>query len=148
MEFRREGRELAVMLLYREELTGLTDLAIPGIEEVNDAALEFARALVAGVREALAEIDAAISDASEHWEISRMGVVDRTVLRVGVHELLDWPDTPVAVIINEAVEVARKFSSEECGRFANGVLDRIARESRTGDASPVDDGTPECDTRS
>lgn len=148
MEFRREGRELAVMLLYREELTGLTDLAIPDIEEANDEALEFARALVAGVRESMAEIDAVISDASEHWEISRMGVVDRTVIRVGVHEILDWPDTPVAVIINEAVEVARKFSSEECGRFANGVLDRIARESRTGNTSPEDDGTPECDTRS
>ena len=148
MDVRREGRELAVMLLYREELTGLTDLAIPGIEDASPEALEFAAALVAGVREALQEIDAAISEASEHWEISRMGVVDRTVLRVGVHELLHRPDTPVAVVINEAVEVARKFSSEECGRFANGVLDRIARETRAGAVSPANDGTDECDTRS
>ena len=59
-----------------------------------------------------------------------MGIVDLTVLRIGVYELLERPDTSVAVIINEAVDIARKFSSDECGRFANGVLDRIAGDIR------------------
>lgn len=138
MDVRTEGRELAVMLLYREELTGLTDLDIPGIDEATENARAFADALVEGVRDSRDEIDSAISEASEHWEISRMGIVDRTVLRIGVFELLRRPDTPVAVIINEAVERARKFSSEECGRFVNGVLDKIARDLRP-QAPPEDE---------
>ena len=130
MDFRREGRELAVMLLYREKLTGLTDLAIPDIEDGTEEALEFAGRLVSGVRSDLERIDAAISEASEHWDIPRMGIVDLTVLRIGVYELLERRDTSVSVIINEAVEIARKFSSGECGRFVNGVLDRIAVDVR------------------
>ncbi len=130
MDFRREGREFAVMLLYREKLTGLTDLAIPDIQDGTDEALEFAGRLVSGVRSDLERIDAAISEASEHWDIPRMGIVDLTVLRIGVYELLERRDTSVSVIINEAVELARKFSSGECGRFVNGVLDRIAGDVR------------------
>lgn len=127
---RREGRELALKLLYREELTGLDDGVIPGIEDLRPEARRFAEGLVAGVRGLRAPIDEAISAASEHWDISRMGTVDRTILRIGVYELLESPKTPVGVIINEAVEIARKFSSSECGRFVNGVLDRVAREVR------------------
>ena len=130
MDPRREGRELAVMLLYRERLTGLADRAIPDIETASEAAVEFAEELVSGVRENLADIDEAISGASEHWDIPRMGIVDLTVLRIGVYELLNRRDTHVGVIINEAVEIARKFSSEECGRFVNGVLDHIAGDVR------------------
>jgi N utilization substance protein B len=130
MDWRREGRELAVKLLYREKLTGLTDMAVPDIEEVPERARAFAGQLVRGVRSGLPEIDAAIAAASEHWDIPRMGLVDVTVLRIGVLELLERRDTPVSVIINEAVDIARKFSSDECGRFVNGVLDRIAGEVR------------------
>ncbi|MEA3409032.1 MAG: transcription antitermination factor NusB [Candidatus Eisenbacteria bacterium] len=133
MDVRREGRELAVKFLYREKVTGLTDqneLAIPNLEDASEGALEFASVLVSGVRSGLAGIDTAISEASEHWEIPRMGIVDLTVLRIGVYELLERPDTSVAVIINEAVDIARKFSSDECGRFVNGVLDRIAGDVR------------------
>jgi N utilization substance protein B len=132
MESRREGRELAVMLLYREKLTGLTDLEIPRISDVNPEARAFAATLVSGVRAGVVSIDEAISGASEHWDISRMGIVDLAVLQIGVYELIERLDTPVGVIINEAVEVARKFSSSECGRFVNGVLDRIARDVRHG----------------
>ena len=132
MEVRRQGRELAVMLLYREKLTGLTDLEIPDIDDAPAEARAFAATLVSGVRERLTGIDSAIAEASEHWDIPRMGIVDLTVLRIGVYELLERPDTPVGVIINEAVEIARKFSSDECGRFVNGVLDRIAGDVRYG----------------
>ena len=130
MGVRREGRELALKLLYREEITGLTDAIVPGMDEVDPRAVEFADSLVLGVREHLSEIDAAISGASEHWDIARMGAVDKTVLRIGAYEILHEPVTPVGVIINEAVDTARKYSSGECGKFVNGVLDRIARESR------------------
>ena len=131
MGFRRDGRELAVMLLYRERLTGLTDRDIPDIDGICAEALGFANELVSGVRAGLTDIDTAIAGASEHWDIPRMGIVDLTVLRVGVYELLGRPDTSVAVIINEAVDIARKFSSEECGRFVNGVLDNIAGDVRS-----------------
>lgn len=133
MGVRREGRELALLLLYREEVTGLKDPAIPGLEDASPSALEFAETLVAGVRVNAPLIDAAISAASEHWDISRMGAVDRTIIRIGTYELLCESATPVGVIINEAVDAARKYSSDECGKFVNGVLDRIARDSRGGE---------------
>jgi N utilization substance protein B len=130
MGARREGRELALMLLYREAITGLDDAVVPGIEEADPRARSFAESLVRGVREHLGAIDAAISSASEHWDIGRMGAVDKTVLRIGVYEILHERGTPLGVIINEAVEAARKYSSEDCGKFVNGVLDHIAGESR------------------
>ena len=121
---------LALKLLYREEVTGVTDGPIPEIDEARMEALAFADEIVTGVREHHDEIDRLIGAASEHWEIPRMGAVDRTVLRIGAYELLCVPDNPVGVVINEAVEIARRFSSSECGRFVNGVLDHIARETR------------------
>ena len=123
---RREGRELALKLLYREEVTGIGDGPIPDIEEAREEALAFAEAIVGGVRDHREEIDRLIGEASEHWEIPRMGAVDRTVLRIGTFELLCLPENPVGVVINEAVEIARKYSSNEGARFVNGVLDHVA----------------------
>ncbi|MFH1502972.1 MAG: transcription antitermination factor NusB [Candidatus Eisenbacteria bacterium] len=134
-EIRREGRELALKLLYREEVTGLTDHAVPDLETADPKSLEFAELLVGGVRDDSDNIDAAISAASEHWEISRMGAVDRSIIRIGVFELIHRPETAVGPIINEAIDIARKYSGDECGRFVNGVLDRIARDVR-GDPDP------------
>jgi len=147
MGVRREGRELAMKLLYREAIAGLTDRAIPDLEEARPGALEFAETLVAGVHAHAASIDEAISRASEHWDIGRMGAVDRTILRIGVYELMCAPETPVGAVINEAIDTARKYSSEECGRFVNGVLDRIAREVRDVEAD-CGDREGECDTPS
>jgi N utilization substance protein B len=130
MGVRREGRELAMKLLYREAVTGLTDQEIPGLDDARADAIEFAESLVAGVRSHIAAIDDAISRTSEHWDIGRMGAVDRTILRIGVYELMCAPETPVGAVINEAIDTARKYSSDECGRFVNGVLDRIARDVR------------------
>ena len=130
MGVRRQGRELALMLLYREEITGLTDHAIPGLDEASETSRAFALELVEGVRRNHERIDRAISAASEHWDIGRMGAVDRTIIRIGAYELMCAPGTPIGVIINEAVDAARKYSSSECGRFVNGVLDRIARDTR------------------
>lgn len=92
-------------------------------------ALEFARELVRGVVARLPEIDALVSLHARNWRVSRMAVVDRNVLRLGAHELRDT-DTPVAVVIDEAVDLARRFGSDRSPSFVNGVLDAIAKEVR------------------
>lgn len=89
----------------------------------------FARSLVEGVATHRAEIDAVIAKASEHWSIERMPVVDRNVLRLAVFELVHT-DTPTGAIVDEAVTLAKLLSTEESGRFVNGLLARISREVR------------------
>lgn len=96
---------------------------------VPKGALEFARVLVRGVVYRLPELDALVSLHARNWRVSRMAVVDRNVLRLGAHELRDT-DTPVAVVIDEAVDLARRFGSDRSPSFVNGVLDAIAKEVR------------------
>ena len=81
---------------------------------------------VRGVWERLEEIDALIGEAAEHWRVGRMTLVDRNILRLGAYELSVGSDIPFAVAINEAVEIGKRFGSEESGAFINGILDRIA----------------------
>jgi N utilization substance protein B len=88
--------------------------------------LTYAGAIVEGVQEHQADIDALIAEAAETWTIQRMPVVDRTLLRIAIFELLWRDDVPVAVAINEAVELAKALSTDDSGRFINGVLGRIA----------------------
>jgi len=89
---------------------------------------EYADAIVRGVIENLEKVDAVITAASTNWRLSRMGRVDRNVLRIGTHELLNNPEVPRAVVIDEAVELAKRFGSEDSGAFVNGVLDRVAED--------------------
>jgi transcription antitermination protein NusB len=89
--------------------------------------------LVAGVQSRGAEIDALINAYSIDWALERMPVVDRTVLRMAIWELLARPDVPIGVVISEAVEVAKRYSTEESGRFVNGVLASVAAEVRAGE---------------
>ena len=89
---------------------------------------EFAQQLVLGVRGGLSDLDRRIGEAAEHWRIERMAVVDRNVLRMALHELLADPGTPAAVVLSEAVEVAKKFGGAESGAFVNGVLDAIRKK--------------------
>ena len=96
---------------------------------VPRGALDFARELVQGVVARLPELDALVSLHARNWRVSRMAVVDRNVLRLGAHELRDT-DTPVAVVIDEAVDLARRFGSDRSPSFVNGVLDAIAKEVR------------------
>ncbi len=132
---RREGprslaRERALGLLYEAALKSqapgrvLADLAAPPDP--------FAAALIDAVQLNLARIDALIGAASVDWELSRMPVVDLSVLRLAVAELIGWPDTPAAVVLDEAVELAKQYSTEESGRFVNGVLATVAAEVRPG----------------
>ncbi len=97
---------------------------------VPKGALEFARELVTGVVARLPELDALVSLHARNWRVSRMAVVDRNVLRLGAHELRDT-QTPVAVVIDEAVDLARRFGSDRSPSFVNGVLDAIAKEVRS-----------------
>ena len=129
---RREGRELAVQALYQLEVTG--EEGAGGLSEFwrnfesTEAGRDFARQLVAGVQQERQRIDRLIADAAEHWRMGRMSKVDVCVLRVAVYELLACGDVPTRVAIDEAIEIARRFGSEDSAAFVNGVLDRVARE--------------------
>ena len=126
---RREARERALGLLYEADAKTLSpddvlaDLPIPPDE--------FARDLVHGVAENRAEVDELITRFSKGWAIERMPVIDRTLLRMAIYELAHRPDVPTAAIISEAVELAKRYSTDDSGRFVNGMLGRIAEELRT-----------------
>jgi transcription antitermination protein NusB len=125
---RREARERALSLLYEAEVKGLAPSAVlAGLTVAPDP---FARRLVEGVEREAKRIDALVSGAAVSWDIERMPVVDRTVLRLATYELLEQPETPVAVVIDQAVELAKNYSTEDSGRFVNGVLSEISRQVR------------------
>lgn len=125
---RREARERALSLLYEAEQKGsspdeiLSGLPVPAEEFVAD--------LVAGVGAHRDEADELIRRFAKGWTIERMPVIDRTLLRMGTYELGHRPDVPTAAVISEAVELAKRFSTDDSGKFVNGLLGRIARELR------------------
>ncbi|MBV8236655.1 MAG: transcription antitermination factor NusB [Acidimicrobiia bacterium] len=125
---RRQARELALSLLYEAD----TKEVAPGVV-LADFPIDpdpFAADLVGGVDAHQSEIDDLIRRFAKDWTIERMPVVDRNLLRIGVYELLQRPDVPTPAVISEAVELARRYSTEESGRFVNGMLARIAEEVR------------------
>ena len=94
------------------------------------AADDFAAGLVRAVDDNLDRIDALLSEFAEGWTLSRMPALDRAALRMGTAELMTRPDVPTAVVLNEVVELASRFSTDDSGRFVNGLLARVAREVR------------------
>lgn len=96
-------------------------------EVPSEDAVSYAALLVEGVEEHAAAIDERIASSSDRWALERMPVVDRNLLRLALFELLWVPDVPVAVVINEAVELAKSLSTEDSGRFVNGILGRLAQ---------------------
>ena len=128
---RRTGRAYALQLLYARDgdtATNVTDVtwANEFDLEIDPQAQAFARDLVAAASPRTKEIDDLIASASKNWRIERMSRVDRNILRLGACELLQFKDVPVKVVINEAVELAKRFGTAESSAFVNGVLDRIA----------------------
>jgi N utilization substance protein B len=125
---RREARERALSLLYEADAKSVS----PGevLEGLPVAPDPFVTDLVAGVAERQDEIDALIARFAIDWTLDRMPVIDRTLLRMATFELLGRPDVPTGVVISEAVELAKQYSTEESGRFVNGVLSSIAAEAR------------------
>jgi N utilization substance protein B len=97
--------------------------------DVEDDVRTFSQELVDGVYAAREQLDAKIAEAAERWRIERMAVVDRNVLRMALYEMNRQPQTPAAVVIDEAIEVARRFGSEESAKFVNGVLDALRRDA-------------------
>jgi N utilization substance protein B len=127
---RRQARELALSLLYEADAKSVSPSEV--LDEFPIEPDPFAADLVSGVAKHQDEIDAYIRRFAKDWSLERMPVVDRSLLRVGVYELVHRPDVPTAAVISEAVELARRYSTEESGRFVNGMLGRIADEVRPG----------------
>ena len=126
---RRESREKVFQTLFMMDALGVgPDEAIPLFALASDPPSDvgYYTEAVRGVWERLEEIDALIGEAAEHWRVGRMTLVDRNILRLGAYELSLGSDIPFAVAINEAVELGKRFGSEESGAFINGILDRIA----------------------
>jgi transcription antitermination protein NusB len=137
MATRREARERALELCYEADIRGsdggtvLDDLPVP-----PDA---YAAQLVRGVDAHRAELDAEISRYAQRWTIARMPVIDRNLLRIGAYELAHCTDIPTGVVISEAVDLAKAYSTPDSGRFVNGLLARLATVLRPGDpAAPAD----------
>lgn len=134
---RRQAREAALQALYFWEV-GRTapDDALDGVfaehlPDATDAVRAFAETLVRGAVAEHQQIDGLIGKQSSHWRLDRLAVIDKSILRLAVWELQHQPETPPAVIVNEALELARTFSGEESVKFVNGVLDGIRKALST-----------------
>jgi N utilization substance protein B len=130
MGMRRKGRELALQALYQVDLSGdEPERTVRTFWEQCDApndARTFGEDLVGGVLEERARIDDLIARSSDNWRLGRLSHVDRNILRVATYELLCRRDVPASVAIDEAIEIAKRFGSDESPTFVNGVLDHIA----------------------
>ena len=150
---RREARELALRMLFQ------LDLGKQPTDEVIEAALGqskleganrlYSEELVRGTLEHQAEIDGRITVLTPDWTPDRQAAVDRNILRLAAYELLYRPDAPVAAVVNEAVELAKKYSTADSGRFVNGVLGALARHPRGAEpAEPANQSNTESNTES
>jgi len=141
---RRRGRELVFRLIYQADLThdGIAALwqAAKGDERLPEEAREYVEALVGVLEDGLPDLDRRIEGALERWNLARLAVTDRSVLRLATAEFAHLPGTPARVILDEAIAIARKFGREESGKFVNGVLDRLARELRPGELEEAPEG--------
>jgi transcription antitermination protein NusB len=137
----RQSRDVAIQMLYQWEVGRLS---VPEVAEsfwrigevdegISDRARERAAELVRGTVAHVGQIDRILEDASRNWRLDRMPVIDRLILRLGIYELLHDPATPPAVVIDEAIELARRFSTEEAVPFVNGVLDAVKDRIERGD---------------
>jgi transcription antitermination protein NusB len=133
MPSRRKARELALQMLFQWEQGGHPpDQVVStflGSRKLHPETLRFARELFEGTVEAASDIDARLKAHSEHWRLDRMAAVDRTILRLALFELFHMPQNPPAVVINEALELARRFSTVDSVEFVNGVLEGVRKGS-------------------
>jgi N utilization substance protein B len=131
MGTRRRARELALQLLYQHELTGASPEEMQShFEEwksATDDVRQFADQLVHGALANLDQIDGELRRQTAHWRLERLASVDRNILRLALYELLFKADTPYAVVIDEAIEIAKRFGAEDSPRFVNGVLDGFVK---------------------
>lgn len=135
MRKRTKSRELALQVLYQLDITrDLPESALDNFwstredEDVDDEVKEFTSRLVKGAFDNIEPIDKKIAEYAANWQLKRMPVVDRNILRIGCFELLYCDDIPPKVSINEAVELAKKYSGAEAGKFVNAILDKVKLE--------------------
>ena len=132
MGSRRKSREFALQMLYQADASGtpIGEVA-SAFWEGRDAepdVRDFADRLAAGTRKCVDEIDAILAGSLDHWRLERLAIVDRNILRLAVYEFLHEKDTPPIVVIDEAIEVARRFGGEDSWQFANGILDAVRKK--------------------
>ena len=140
MTRRSRGREVALQVLYQvEQNPGMSPDEIRRFIQrrlLEDRKLcEFTEGLIDGVQEHQARIDAMISQVAENWRLDRMAAIDRNILRLGAYEMLFRPEVPAKVAINEALELAKRYSTAQSSRFVNGILDRVL-QCQIQEASP------------
>lgn len=134
MNIRHKARELALQILYRTDIAGNSE----GLETEMDSlapgteARRYCEALVDGIAAKKPSLDKLIEEFSDNWTVERMAFVDRNILRIAAYELKYSPDVPFKVIIDEAVELAKRFSTDESGAFINGVLDKMRKALEKG----------------
>lgn len=126
---RTDAREQTIILLYESEQRSISAVELLGDRAV--ASEHLTRELVSGVESLRPEIDAEIVANAKGWALERMPALDRAILRLAIFELKARPDVPTAVVIDEAVELAKRFSTDDSGRFVNGVLSAVANRVRT-----------------
>ncbi len=130
MRKRTLAREFALRILYqseilRREIKLTAENSWTELEDTDPIVKDFAQRLIEGVAQHLEEINAKISQYATNWQIKRMAIIDRNILRIGVFELLYADDIPPKVSINEAIELAKKYGDLESSKFTNGILDKI-----------------------
>ncbi len=148
MGARRKARECALQMLFaydvaRPAVDDLVETYWGEMAESGEDVKDFATELAVGTITHLAAIDERIRSRAEHWRIPRMAIVDRNLLRMAVYEFLHQASTPRTVAINEALEIARRFSTNEATQFINGILDAIKRDLETQPAKPEASAPPE-----
>lgn len=135
MGFRSKARECAFQMLYQWDLTGDPMSRVMGrfwkLRASTDRTRGLADGLARGAQERLPEIDAVITRHLQNWRFERLAPIDKTVLRLGVHELMNVPQTPGKTVIDEMVEVAKRFGEADSPSFVNGVLDAVYHEVRS-----------------
>lgn len=136
---RRKSRELALQVLYACDFNGQwsnteREFLFANVETESDTA-DYARELCTIVAENLSQIDLYITEASQNWSISRISLVDRAILRVGIAELAYFDEIPASAVINEALEISKDFGSEKSAGFINGILDSISRRLEAGEGN-------------
>jgi transcription antitermination protein NusB len=136
---RTKARECAFQILYQWEISSEPIARVMGlfwqVRSGTPQMRAMAERLAAGAQHRVGELDAVIAEAAANWRLDRIAPVDRTILRLGAYELAAEPQTPSAVVLDEAVELAKRFGEADSPAFVNGVLDAIRRRVRSGPAS-------------
>lgn len=134
MGARRKARELALQMLYENDVSGTAPqemfLRSDDLQRASDSIRDFTQRLVSGTLLHREDLDAIISRQADHWRLARMPVVDRNILRLALFELLHEPETPRPVVIDEALEIAKRFSTPKSSQFINGILDGVLKAAR------------------